>query len=87
MNMRLLYGCLPALTLLVLGIAGACSSQPDHRYLADDRSTRQKLTAEMRRQCIEAGGGVQMDAVDLYGGELNSLCTQWAYRRAREVLR
>lgn len=87
MDIRLLYCCLPALTLLVLGIAGGCSSGQDHRYGGDDRSSRQKLTAEMRRQCIDANGGLQMDAVDLYGGELNRLCSQWAYRRAREVLR
>jgi hypothetical protein len=47
---------------------------------------RRQLINDLRKACIEANGGLQMDAVDLYGGQLSVLCSTWAYQQARQAL-
>jgi len=56
------------MALMMSCIAGCVlRTDPDSLNAADARST---MTKELTRQCIEAGGGPQMDAVDIYGSKV-----------------
>lgn len=79
-NSWTLAASLAGTVILCVGSLG-CQTSSD-----EDSLRRQSLSQELRRACIQARGGPHMDAVDLYGGNLNRLCAHWAYKRAREAL-
>jgi len=66
------------LTCLLLG----CATVDDHRS-----ESRRQLMSDLRKACIEANGGLQMDAVGLYGGQLSANCSALAYQKARQAIR
>lgn len=67
-------------TVLVIYLLSGCAT------VNDDRSEfRRQLTLDLKKACIEANGGLQMDTVDLYAGRLSTSCSAWAHRQARQT--
>ena len=69
-------------TLLLLSLISGCTTVDD-----PGSKMRRQLMLDLREACIEANGGLQMDAIDLYGGRISGNCSAWAHKLAERAYR
>ena len=84
LHCRTLLGYYPWFPMMLFAFAVAACASVDRTTKTGFESSRQSHYRGLFRACIEQNGGLQMDAIDLYGGRMTSLCSRWAYEQSRK---